>query len=68
MVDPNPIITSVDPSAQVLDGIDSVLEAILEYCGDYTNSLTQEERSSFVSEYSRYFACVMSYHILHFNG
>ncbi|KAG1767456.1 hypothetical protein EDD22DRAFT_1007015 [Suillus occidentalis] len=54
MVDPNPIIISVDPSAQVLDGIDSILEAILKSCGDYTNLLTQEERLSFVGEYSSF--------------
>ncbi|KAG2747061.1 hypothetical protein P692DRAFT_20834662 [Suillus brevipes Sb2] len=52
LVDPNPIITSVDPSAQVLADIDSVLRDIHKYCIDNLDSLTQEERSSFMDENS----------------
>ncbi|KAG1767439.1 hypothetical protein EDD22DRAFT_875868 [Suillus occidentalis] len=38
--------------AQVLVDIDSVLDAILNYCSDNMDSLTQEERSSFMDEHS----------------
>lgn len=40
--------------AQVLADIDSVLDAILKYCTDNLDSLTQEERSSFMDEYSSF--------------
>jgi hypothetical protein len=54
--------------AQVLADIDSVMDAILKFCTDNLDSLTQEERLSFMDEYSRYFTCVMSYYIPHLNG
>ncbi|KAG2747053.1 hypothetical protein P692DRAFT_201867272 [Suillus brevipes Sb2] len=50
LVDPNPTITTVDPRAQVLADIDSVMEAILEYFTDNWDSLTQEQRLSFEDE------------------
>jgi hypothetical protein len=68
LVDPNPTATSFDPSAQVLADIDSVLGAILKYCADNMDSFTQEERLSFMNEHCRYFTCVVSYYIPHFNG
>ncbi|KAG2745888.1 hypothetical protein P692DRAFT_2060568 [Suillus brevipes Sb2] len=37
---------------QVLADINSVQKAVLKYCADNTNPLTQEERSSFLNEYS----------------
>lgn len=54
--------------AQVLADIDSVLAVILKYCTDNLDSLTQEEGLSFMDEYSRYFTCVISYYIPHFDG
>jgi hypothetical protein len=68
VVDPNPTITTVDPRAQVVTDIDSVTEAILEYFTDNWDSLTQEQRLSFEDECFRYFTCVMSYYIPHFDG
>jgi hypothetical protein len=68
LVDPNPTITTVDPRAQVLADIDSTLDDILNYFTENLDSLTEEQQVYIANEIFRYFTCVMSYYIPHFNG